>query len=195
MNTISIEILLKSDLITAEESYDLIERFVINPRIAADEILQLDLPAKNRVEALLQPEFLGKAQLRELACDFAAHTLHVFEAHAPGDHRPHECLKAALLLNTHGIGSWEQLRETIIKAQPAMWQFERTEHIGALEACRAALIVGREDAARMAREVAVCAQIAAHRNIWEHRKNNVEPMLLREKEACWQLVRILKKLA
>lgn len=64
-----------SDLITTEESYDLIERFVLNPQITAAEILELDIPAKNRVEALLQPEFLDESTLRALACDFAAHTL------------------------------------------------------------------------------------------------------------------------
>lgn len=73
-----------------------------------------------------------------------------------------------------------------------MRQFERTEHVGALEACRAALMVGCEDAARMAREVAVCTQMAAHHNAWESRKSNVEPIILREKEACWQLELILK---
>lgn len=164
MKTISVDILLKSDLITPEESYDLIERFLLNPQITAAEILQLDLPAKNRVEVLLQPEFLSEVKLRELACDFAARTLYVFGAHAPGDHRPHECLCMSLLLNTQGIGSWEELRETIREARPAMWQFERTEHVGALEACRAALMVAHEDAARMARAVAVCGQTAAHPN-------------------------------
>lgn len=194
MNTISVDVLLKSDLITTEESYSLVERLVLHPQITAVGILELDLPAKNRVEALLQPEFLNETKLRELACDFASHTLHVFEAHAPNDYRPHECLSMAFLLNTWEIGSWEHLRKTIREARPAMWQFQRTEYVGAFEACRAALLVGSEDAALMAREVAVCTQIAAHRNVWEHRKSNVEPIVAREKEAAWQLTQILEKL-
>lgn len=194
MKTTSVEILLKSDLITNEESYSLIERLVRNPRITAAEILELDLPAKNRAEALLQPEFLSEGALRDLACDFAAHTLHVFEAHAPNDYRPHECLGAAFLLNTWSIGSWDELRKIINEARPAMRQFEGTEHIGALEACRAALLVGNEDAARMARETAVCAQMAAHYKKWESRNSNVEPMIEREKEASWQLERIIEEL-
>jgi hypothetical protein len=87
------DILLQSDLITPEESYDLIERFVRSPRITAAEILELDLPAKIRVEALLRQEFLSDSALRELACDFAEHTLYVFEAYAPADPRPHKCLE------------------------------------------------------------------------------------------------------
>jgi hypothetical protein len=195
VKTISVELLLKSDLITTEESYDLIERFVRNPQITAAEILELDLPAKNRVEVLLQPEFLNVEALRDLACEFAAHTLYVFEAHAPSDHRPHECLSAAFLLNRWGIGSWGQLKKTIREARPAMWQFQGTEHVGAFEACRAALLTGGDDAARMAREVAVCTQIAAHRNVWEKRESNVHPINAREKEACWQLEHILDRLA
>jgi hypothetical protein len=194
VKTISVDILLRSELITSEESYSLIERFVRNPHITPTEILDLDLAAKNRVEALLQPEFLNVGTLRDLACDFAAHTLHVFEAHAPDDYRPHECLSTAFLLNTWGIGSWEELRKTINDARPAMRQFEGTEYVSALESCRAALLMGREDAARMAREVAVCAQVAAHRKVWESRKSNIEPMIEREKEAAWQLERIVRKL-
>jgi hypothetical protein len=195
VKTISIEVFLKSDLITTEESYSLIERFVVKPQITAAEILDLDIPAKNRVEALLQPEFLNESKLRKLACAFAAHTLHIFEAHSPGDYRPHECLSIAFLLNAWGIGTWEYLRETIRDARPAMWQFQGTEYVGAFEACRAALLVGAENAARMTREVAICSQIAAHRNLWERRSSNIEPMLAREVEASWQLERILEVLA
>jgi hypothetical protein len=192
VKTISVEILLKSDLITPEESYSLIERFVRNPQIAAIEIVELELPAKNRVEALLQPEFLNDSASRNLACDFASHTLHIFEAHAPNDYRPHACLATASLLNTRGLGSREQLQKIIREARPAMLQFEGTEHVGAFEACRAALLQGSSDGVRMTREVAVCSQLAAYRNEWENRKSNVEPMIAREKEAAWQLAQIVE---
>jgi hypothetical protein len=195
VKSISVEILLKSELISTEESYSLIERFVSAPQITATEILELDLPAKNRVDALLRPEFLNESRLRELACDFAAHTLHIFEAKAPGDYRPHECLSMAFLLNTWGLGSWEQLRDTIKKARHAMWRLERSGHVGAVEACRAALMISNEDAARMAREIALCSQIAVHRSAWDSRKSNTEPMIEREKEASWQLDRMVESLA
>lgn len=194
MNTISLDILLKSDLITPEESYGLIERFVHDPRITASEILQLDLPSKNRVEALLRTEFLSEAQLRELACDFAAHTLHLFEAHLPLDRRPHKCLGMATLFNMNVVGTWEQLQKVIREARPAMWRLEGTEHVGAIEACRAALLLGGKDAAQVAREVAMCAQAAAHRAAWERRGSSVEPMIAREVEAAWQLAQIASRL-
>lgn len=194
MKTISIDVLLKSELLTPEESHFLIKRFKINSHITAQEILELALPAKNRVEALLQSEFLNEGKLRDIACDFAAHTLHIFEAHAPNDYRPHECLTIASLLNTWGLESWEKLQKVIREARPAMLQFEETERVGAFEACRAVLLQGSRDAVRMAREVAVCSQIAAYRNEWENRKSNTEPMVEREKEAAWQLERIAKEL-
>lgn len=194
MKTISVDVLLKSDLITTEESYELAQRFMCNPSITTAEILELDLPAKNRVEALLQPEFLSEVTLRGLACDFAGHTLHIFEEYAPGDYRPHECLSTAFLLNTWEIGSWEGLQKTINEARPALWQLQRTEHLGAIEACRAALLAGGGDAARTARDVAVCAQKAAHHKARENRKNNFEPMNGREEEACWQLEQIVGRM-
>jgi hypothetical protein len=194
VKTISIDVLLKSDLITVEDSHSLIERVVLNPQITAAEILGLDLPAKNRVEALLQPEFLHDEKLRELACDFASHTLPIFEKAAPGDYRPHQCLCAAFLLNAWGIGSWEGLQQTIRESRPALLRFQGREHLGAFQACRAALLMGAEDAVWMAREVAACAQVAAHGKEREDRGSNVEPMVAREKEAAWQLAQIVKVL-
>ena len=193
MKTITVEALLKSDLITTEESYDLIERFVLNPQITAPELLELDLPAKNRVEALLQPEFLSESRLRELACSFAEHTLSVFESTAPKDQRPRRCVNIARL-HLAGRVSMKELETAIREARPAMWQFQRTEHESAFHASYAVLWLNYEDAAAMAREVALCAQKAAHRKVWESRKSNVEPMIAREKEAVWQLAQIVKKL-
>lgn len=71
---------------------------------------------------------------------------------------------------------------------------EGIEHAGAFEACRATLLMASEDAGRMAREVAVCAQIAAHRNAWENRRSNTQPMIARETEAAWQLEQITGRL-
>jgi hypothetical protein len=195
VSVISLDVLLKSELISQQESYALIINYSSRPFFTASEIIDLDLPARNRVDALLQPEFLSGYKLRELACDFAQHTLHVFEAHAPNDHRPRECIDTAQLLNSWGIGSWERLQNMTREAQPAMWQFQGTEHVGAYEACRAALLLDYEDAACMAREVAICAQTAAHRFIWERGMSWSDLMIGRESEAIWQLEKIVSVLS
>lgn len=194
VKTVSVHVLLKSDLITAEESRSLREKLVHSRRITAAEILDLDLPAKNRVEALLRPEFLNDGWLRELACEFAGHTLHIFEEAAPGDRRPHQCLNDAFMLNAWGLGSLEGLQWTINEAGPALLRVRVREHPGALDACRAALLVGDGDAARMAREVAACAQAAAHAKERGERVSSVEPMVAREAEAAWQLALIIEVL-
>lgn len=193
METISVAKLLDSDLITTEESYDLIERYVLNPQITAAEILEIDLPAKNRVEALLQHEFLTEEHLRELACDFAEHTLPIYEYHAPEDRRPRRCVEAARLYFAGGATS-EQLEAAIRDARPSMWRFQASRCESAFAASYAVLWLSYEDAAEMARSVAQYAQRAAHHKARECRKNNVTPLLHREKEASWQLARIVKKI-
>lgn len=191
MKTVHLDVLLKSDLITAEESRPLVRRRALNPRLTAAEVLDLDLPARNRVEALLRPEFLNEGRLRGLACEFANHTLYIFAEAAPGDYRPHKCLSAAFMLNEWGIGRWEELRQAVREAEPALWRFQWEEHLAAYAACRAALLMASEDAVWMAREVAACAQAAAHRKEREDRGRNVEPMVAREVEAAWQLAQIV----
>ena len=193
MQTISIGILLKSDLITTEESYDLIERYVFNPQITAAEILELDLPAKNRVEALLQPEFLTEAQLRQLACDFAEHVLPIFEARASDDRRPRRCVEVARL-HLAGNATWQELQAVVRDARPSMWRFQGAEFKSAFEASYAVLRLDYEDAGAASRDVARYAQLAAHYKGRESRQNNVTPMLGREREAAWQLSRIVEEL-
>ena len=193
MKTIPVVRLLDSDLISTEESYDLIERSVLLPQITASEILELDLPAKNRVEAVLQPEFLTEMQLCALACDFAEHTVHIFEAHAPEDPYPRRCIEIARL-HLARRASVHELRAAIRDAKPSMWRFQRTEHKSAFEASYAVLWLDFEDSDRMARDIARYAQLAAHHMAWESRKSKVEPMFEREREAAWQLEQITKKL-
>jgi hypothetical protein len=188
-----LHVLLASDLITNEESYPLIEAFSHYPHLSAKEILALDLPAKNRVEALLRHEFLTEKQLRRLACDFAEHVLHVFEELASDDFRPRACVQAARLY-ADGVMSAEILGIALNAARPSMQQFRGTEHIGAFEVGWAVLLFDGEDARLMAQEVAVCAQRAAHRKAWENRKNDLETMTEREKEAAWQLKQIVDTL-
>ncbi len=193
MNTIPLDVLLVSDLISNEETYPLIGTHSHHPHLTVEEILAVDLPAKNRVEALLRHEFLTEKQLRLLACDFAEHVLHVFEELAPRDFRPRAGVEAARLY-ADGVISIELLGVALDEVRPSMQQFSGTEHIGAFEATWAVMLFDGEDAAMMAQEVAVCAQKAAHRKMWENRKSNLEPMIGRENEAAWQLSQIVEKL-
>lgn len=189
MQTIHLHIILASDLITNEESYSLIGAFSHRPYLSAKEILALDLPAKNRVEALLRHEFLTEKQLRRLACDFAEHVLHVFEGLAPDDFRPRACVQAARLY-ADGVMNVEMLRIALDAARPSMQGFRGTEHIGAFEVGWAVQLFDGEDATLMAQEVAVCTQRAVHCKAWKNRKNDLEIMTEREKEAAWQLKQI-----
>jgi hypothetical protein len=193
MQTIPLDVLLASDLITDEDSYPLVGAFSHHPYLSAKEIIALDLPAKNRVEVLLRHEFLTEKQLRWLACDFTEHVLHVFEELAPKDFHPRACVEAAHLYADEVI-SVELLRIVLNKARPSMQQFRGTEHVGAFEVGWAVLLFDGEDAALMAQEVAVCAQRAAHRKVWENRKNDLELMTAREAEAAWQLKLIVGEL-
>jgi len=192
MQTIPLNVILASDLISNEESYPLIGAYSHRPYLSADEILALDLPAKNRVEALLRHEFLTEKQLRWLACDFAEHVLPVFEELAPNDFHPRACVQAARLYADR-IMDVGRLRVALDEARPSMQQFRGTKHVGAFEVGWAVLLFDSEDAALMSREVAVCAQRAAHRKAWESRKSNLELIIQREEEAMWQLRQIVDR--
>ena len=193
MHTIPLEILLVSDLITNEETYPLIGTLSHRPYLSAEEVLALDLPAKNRVEALLRHELLMETELRSLACDYTEHVLYVFEELAPEDFYPRAGVEAARLY-ADGVISIELLRRVLGEVRPSMQRFRGTGHVGAFEVTWAVMMLDDEDAALMAQEVAVCAQKAAHRRVWERRKSNLEPMIGREEEAIWQLGRIIEKL-
>jgi|SRR5947209_10406570 len=190
MQTIPLDVLLTSDLITTEESHLLVGACTQRPYLSAEEILALDLPAKNRVEALLRHEFLREKQLRSLGCDFAEHVLPVFEELAPEDFYPRACVEAARLY-TDGIIGIRLLRIALDKAKASMQRFRGTQHVGAFEVGWAVLLFDGEDAALMTQEVAVCAQRAAHRKVWENRKSDLDLITGREMEATWQLKQIV----
>lgn len=192
MQTIPLAALFASDLITTEESHLLLKVFINNLHLSGQEIVALDLPAKNRVEALLRHEFLTEQQLRWLACDFAEHVLHVFEELAQEDFHPRACVEAARMY-ADGLIGVELLRVALDEARPSMQRFRGTEHVGAFEVTWAVLLFDSEDAALMAQEVAVCAQRAAHRKVWESRESDLELITEREAEAVWQLRQIVDK--
>jgi hypothetical protein len=163
------------------------------PLLTASEIVSLDLSAKNRVEALLQVEFLGERQLGALACDFAEHTLYIFDEHARGDRRPHQCVEAARRYYLEG-GSLEELNAAISEAVPAVWRLEKTVFVGAFTAGLAATFLDNHDAAVMVRHVANHTQRAIHYKEWESRESDLELMFGREIGATWQLARIVEML-
>jgi hypothetical protein len=190
MKTISSTVLLDSELLSAEEAYLLRFQLEKQPRLTASEILALDLPAKNRVEALLQREFLADKPLRALACDFAEHTLYIFEEYARGNRHPHQCVEAARRY-IEGA-SIEELQRAITEAIPAVWRLEKTAFVGAFTAGMAVLFLDYQDAAVMARLVANHTQRAIHYREWERRESNIELMFGRELGATWQLTRIVE---
>jgi hypothetical protein len=193
VKTILGDVLLSSELLSTEEAHILSLQLEKRPLLTASEIISLDLPAKNRVEALLQIEFLGESHLRALACDFAEHTLYIFEEHAKGDRHPHQCVEAARRC-LEGA-SMEGLQAAIREAIPAVWQLEKTAFVGAFTAGMAATFLDNHDAAVMVRHVANHTQRAIHYKEWESRKSDFEPMFGRELGATWQLARIAEKLS
>lgn len=192
VRTIPTSVLLSSELLSVEESQSLRTQIEGLLQLTPSDILKLDLPAKNRVEALLQCEFLADKQLRSLACDFAEHTLRIFEDHALGDHRPRKCIEVArLYISSAGP---EDLQRAVKNAIPAVWRFEKTGPASAFLAGLAVTFLDSDDASVMARAVTTHCQRAAHRKAWESRKSNFELMIRDEKEALWQLSRTAKAL-
>ena len=185
------QVILDSELLSTEETDPLLRLFQSHPQLTAAQILDLDLPAKNRVDALLRHEFLDEKQLRELACAFVEHTLHVYEVRSPEDRRPRNCVEFARLW-LKGAVSQDELQAVIAEAIRAVWRFEGTEFVGVFYAGFAATFLGGEDAGETARAVAIYTQRAAHREAWERRSSNLQLMAGREREATWQLRHIVK---
>jgi uncharacterized protein VirK/YbjX len=176
VESISLNVLLNSDLISNEEFHRLVNTFAKRPQLSAIEIIRLDLPSKNRVEALLQTEFMREYQLRELSCDFAEHVLSIYESHALFDRCPHRCIELARLYLA-GSANLKELQDAIKEAIPKVWTFERTECHSAFQAGLASTFLNHTDAADMARIIAAQAQKAAHSKEREKRRSNVEPMI------------------
>lgn len=193
MKTISSNVLLSSKLLSAEDSFSLSIELEQRPQLTASEIIELDLPARNRVEALLQEEFLEEAQLRELACDFAEHTLHVFEWYCPGDTRPRKLVESARLYYAGRINR-ERLKDAFLETWNSIERFNEGRYKGAFASGLAVSLLYAGEAGKMARDVALWSQNAVHLKKWESRRSNFEPMTGREREAIWQLKQIVKKL-
>lgn len=194
INTIPAQVILDSELISVGDARLLHRLIESNTQLTAAEILCLDLPARNRVDALLRHEFLEEGQLRELACDFVERALHIYEVRSPSDDRPRKCVEVARL-RLKGAASSEELQAVVTQAIRAVWRFEGTKFDGAFQAGFAATFLNCEDAGEAARLAAFHTQIAAHREIWESRKSNFQLMVKKEKEATWQLKHIVEKIS
>jgi hypothetical protein len=155
--------------------------------------LELDLPAKLRVDALLRDEFFGERALRRLACYFAEHTLHIYAAREPYEDSVRRCLAAAQRYAATAAGM-DELQAAVKEAVPVVWRLADTPFVGAFEAGMVVTFLDYKDAAELARIVAAHTQRAAHRQAWESRQSDVEPMTAREEEACWQLRQIIRAL-
>lgn len=193
LKTISSNLLLSSELLSAEDSFHLSIELKQRLQLTASEIIELDLPARNRIEALLQKEFLHEAQLREFACDFAEHTLPVFEWYCPNDSRPRRFVETARLYHA-GQTSNEKLQAGFTETWHAIEQLNEGRSKGAYASGLAVSLLYSGKADNMARDVALWAQHAAHRMAWESRESDFEPMIESEREAVWQLKRIVEKL-
>lgn len=193
VKTISSNVLLSSELLSNEDSFSLSIELNERLQLTALEIMELDLPARNRVEALLQKEFLEEEQLRELACDFAEHTLRVFEWYCPSDTRPRNFVRVARLYYAGKI-SKKKFRDAFIETWNSIEPFNEGRHKAAFASGLAASLLYSDEAGKIARNVALWSQNAVHLKRWEGRKSNFEPMVGREREAVWQLKQIAQKL-
>lgn len=68
--------------------------FAGRERLTALDVLALDIPADDRLWAVLRPELIPERDLHELACRFAERVLPLFEAAHPHDSRPRAVIEA-----------------------------------------------------------------------------------------------------
>jgi hypothetical protein len=194
VKTISSDVLLSSELLSAEDSFSLSIELEQRLQLTAPEIIELALPARNRVEALLQKEFLEEEQLRELACDFAERTLHVFEWYCPHDLRPRKFVEIARDYYV-GKASKEKLKAAFVETWRAIEGFTGRPYKGVFASGLAISLLYPHEADKMAQKVALWAQNAMNRKEWENRSSNFDLIVGGEREAIWQLARIIRMFA
>ncbi|MGA9995650.1 MAG: putative immunity protein [Pyrinomonadaceae bacterium] len=191
VKTISSDVLLSSELLSAEDSFSLSIELEHRIQLTASEILKLALPARNRVEALLQKEFLEEEHLRELACDFAERTLQVFECYCPSDPRPRKFVEIARHYYV-GKASRKKLKTAFVETWRAIEGFTDRPYKGVFASGLAISLLYPDEADKMAQKVALWAQNAVQRREWENRSSDFELIIGREREAIWQLSRIIR---
>ena len=96
---------------------------------------------------------------RLLACDYAEHVLHIFEAQCPGDDRPHKAIEVA-----RRYARGEAMEEALAAARAAAWD---AAWAAAWDAARdAAWAAAWAAAGAAARDAAVAARDAARDAAW-----------------------------
>lgn len=73
----------------------LIEAFAGLQSLTPAEVLDLDLPAEDRLWVVLRPEVLCERSMRLIACDVATWVLRHYEAYRPDDDRPRRAIETA----------------------------------------------------------------------------------------------------
>jgi hypothetical protein len=79
-------------------------------RCTATDILRMDIPAKDRLWAVLREEFLSEKLLQVAACDFAEHVLPLYERQYPDNNAPRDCIEVRRRY-IEGEATDEELRE------------------------------------------------------------------------------------
>jgi hypothetical protein len=123
------------------------ELFGKRKTLSAMNILDLDIPAKDRVWAALHDDLFEQKDLILLACEFARSTLHIFEDKYPDDKRPRLAIEMA-----EKVVSGEATEEQ------AAWAAEAAG--AAARAAEEAAGAAAEAAARAAAEAAWAAMAA-----------------------------------
>jgi hypothetical protein len=114
----------------------------------------MDIPAKDRLWAVLREEFLSEKTLQIAACDFAEHVLPVYENRYSDNNAPRHCIEVARR-HIEGEATDEELREAEAAACHAA-----TTAAAAYRAARAAAHSASADAIVAAYAAAFAADAA-----------------------------------
>ena len=95
------------------------ELFAGRESVTALDILDMDIPHYDRVDAVLRSTLIDSKTLRALACDFAEHVLPLFEAEYPDDDRPRRLVEATRQWAA-GLISYDEMEIGMANALDAM---------------------------------------------------------------------------
>jgi hypothetical protein len=139
-----------------------IERlFAGRPELTALDILDLDIPAEDRLWAVLRTDFFPEREIHELACVFAERAVAILERHDPDEKRPRAAIEAKRRwlhgeitdreLDVARAAAWAASRDV---ARAAAWAASRDTAWAAAWASRDAAWAAAWDAMAAARDAA-----------------------------------------
>lgn len=127
------------------------------PELTVLDILDLDIPAEDKLWATLHSELIPEQDLHELACRFAEDVLPIYEREYPDDHRPRRAIETKRKW-LKGEATDEELESARLEAWAAVWAARaagaRAMAIAARAAVRAAVQAAWAAGARAAWAVA-----------------------------------------